>query len=40
MSCIILLGPPVLSICKEAIDSTLECCFYLGVPIAVYKTEG
>ena len=33
----LLFGLPVLSICKEALNSALEC---LGVPVVAHKTEG
>ena len=33
-------GPPGLSICKEVLDSTLEYCSHLGVPVASHKKEG
>ena len=36
----LLLGPLVSSICKQGLDSTLECCSYLGVPVAAHQTEG
>ena len=36
----LLFGPPGSSICREALDSTRECCSHLGVPVAPHKTEG
>ena len=35
----LLFGPPGSSICKEILDSTLECCSYLRVLVAAHKTE-
>ena len=35
----LLFGPPGSSVCKESLDSTLECCSHLGVPVASHKTE-
>ena len=35
-----LLGPPESLECQRALETTLTCCWNLGVQVADYKTEG
>ena len=39
-SCLIIIGPPGSSECKQRLQKALQVCSNLGLPVAPQKTEG